>query len=63
MDNLDVIVSGPTPKNPSDIFLGKKFSDLIENLKKKDFDKLLDIVKGFTLKKGKYIVCGEGEIA
>ena len=35
----------------------------IENLKKKDFDKLLDIVKGLTLMKGKYIVCGEGEIA
>ena len=39
-NNLDVIISGPTPFNPSDMLLNKNFEDLISLLKKK-YDKII----------------------
>ena len=35
IENLDILVSGPLPKNPSDALLSKKFNDLFNDLKKR----------------------------
>jgi capsular exopolysaccharide synthesis family protein len=34
VDNLDVLISGPIPSNPSDIFLQDRFVKIFDNLKK-----------------------------
>lgn len=35
IENLDVLVSGPIPKNPSDALITKKFSEMMHELKQK----------------------------
>ena len=39
-ENLDVIISGPTPFNPSDMLLNEKFENLI-SLLKENYDKII----------------------
>ena len=39
-ENLDVIISGPSPSNPSDMFLNENFEKLIFELKNK-YDKII----------------------
>ena len=40
IDNLDVIVSGPLPSNPSDVFVGESFANNMNILRKK-YDKII----------------------
>ncbi len=39
-ENLDIIIAGPLPSNPSDVFLSDKFEELISTLKNK-YDKII----------------------
>ena len=39
-ENLDILIAGPIPSNPADIFLSDKFEALINSLRKK-YDKII----------------------
>ena len=39
-ENLDIIIAGPVPSNPADVFLSDKFEELINTLKNK-YDKII----------------------
>ncbi|MGY8950853.1 MAG: polysaccharide biosynthesis tyrosine autokinase, partial [Flavobacteriales bacterium] len=39
-ENLDIIIAGPLPSNPADVFLSDKFEELINTLKNK-YDKII----------------------